>query len=92
MTITNFSDRNVNSEVEVTAWFFRAEPRSRRLKSFPKRMTWGGRDYNFIEDGLRYLVRTGQQLVELFDMSDGQATYRLRQDGDRWTLLGVRHI
>lgn len=90
MTITSFSDQNVNSEVEVTAWFFRAEPQSHRLKSFPKRMTWGGRDYNFATDGLRYLIRQGQNLVQLFDMSDGQATYRLRQDGDHWTLVGVR--
>ena len=90
MTITNFNDQNVNSEVEVTAWFFRPEPKTHRLKSFPKRMNWGGRDYNFANDGLRMLIRTGQQLTELFDMSDGQSTYRLRQDGDHWTLVGVR--
>ena len=92
MTITNFNDQTINNEVEVTAWFFRAEPQSHRLKSFPKRMNWGGRDYNFVEDGLRLLVRTGQQLTELFDMSDGQSTYRLRQDGDHWTLIGVRGV
>jgi hypothetical protein len=87
MTITNFSNQNVNSEVDVTAWYFRPQPQSRRLKSFPKRMTWGGREYNFVEDGLRYLV---QKLVQLFDMSDGQATYRLKQDGNHWTLVGIR--
>jgi hypothetical protein len=70
MTINNFAqDINLNSEVEVTAWFFRPEPQSRRLKSFPKRMTWGGRD---------------------FDMSDGHTTYRLRQEGDHWTLVGIK--
>ncbi|HSX36959.1 MAG TPA: hypothetical protein VLG27_03285 [Candidatus Saccharimonadia bacterium] len=91
MTITNFSnDVNINSEVEVTALYFRPEPRAHRLKSFPKRMNWGGREYNFAADGLRFLVSHGQQLVQLFDMSDGQATYRLRQDGDRWTLVGIR--
>jgi len=91
MTITNFeTNQNLNSEVDVTAWFFRAEPQNHRLRSFPKRMTWGGREYNFVEDGLRFLVRQGQQLTQLFDMSDGHATYRLRQDGDHWTLIGVR--
>lgn len=91
MTINNYTqDVNINSEVEVTAWFFRPEPQGHRLKSFPKRMTWGGRDYNFVEDGLRYLIRRGQELVELFDMSDGHATYRLRQDGNHWTLVGIK--
>ena len=90
MTINSFDDVQINSEVDVTAWFFRAEPQSHRLKSFPKRMNWGGREYNFVNDGLRFLVRQGQQLVQLFDMSDGQATYRLRQDGDHWTLIGIR--
>ncbi|HET9174268.1 MAG TPA: hypothetical protein VFN56_03230 [Candidatus Saccharimonadales bacterium] len=90
MTINSFDDVQINSEVDVTAWFFRAEPQSHRLKSFPKRMNWGGREYSFVSDGLRFLVRQGQQLVQLFDMTDGQATYRLRQDGDRWTLIGIR--
>lgn len=93
MTITNFaSNLNINSEVEVTALYFRPEPQARRLKSFPKRMNWGGREYNFVEDGLRFLVRQGQQLTQLFDMSDGQATYRLKQDGDHWTLVGIRGV
>ena len=90
MTITSFNDQNINSEIDVTAWFFRPEPKTHRLKSYPKRMTWGGREYNFVEDGLRYLIQQGQRLVELFDMSDGQATYRLRQDGDHWMLIAVR--
>ena len=91
MTITNFADNiNVNAEVEVTALYFRPVKSDPRLKSFPKRMEWGGREYNFVEEGLRYLVRKGQELIQLFDMSDGQATYRLRQDGDHWTLLTVK--
>lgn len=90
MTINSFDNVRVNSEVEVTAWFFRAEPESRRLKGFPRRINWGGREYDFANDGLRFLIRQGQQLVQLFDMSDGQATYRLRQEGDRWTLVGIR--
>lgn len=93
MTITNFeTNANVNSEVDVTAWFFRPEPKTHGLRSYPKRMTWGGREYNFAADGLRYLVQQGQKLTQLFDMSDGQATYRLRQDGDHWTLIGIRGV
>jgi len=93
MTITNFENNvNLNSEVDVTAWFFRPEPKTHRLKSYPKRMTWGGREYNFATDGLRYLVQQGQKLVQLFDMSDGQATYRLRQEDDHWTLIGIRGV
>ena len=93
MTITNFENNvNLNSDVEVTALYFRPEPQGHRLKSFPKRMTWGGREYNFATDRLRYLVQQGQKLVQLFDMSDGQATYRLRQEGDHWTLIGIRGV
>lgn len=90
MTINSFDNVQINSEVDVTAWFFRSEPQSHRLRSFPKRMNWGGREYSFVNDGLRFLVRQGQQLVQLFDMSDGHATYRLRQDGEHWTLVGIR--
>jgi hypothetical protein len=92
MTITSFENTNINSEVDVTAWFFRPEPQGHRLKSFPKRMNWGGREYNFVEDGLRMLVQTGQSLVQMFDMSDGHTTYRLKQDGSHWTLVGTRGV
>lgn len=79
----------INQEVRVTSVYFRPGP---HLKGYPKRMEYEGREYTFLESGLRYLVQKGQQLVEIFDMTDGQREYRLKLDVGRqiWTLVGVR--
>jgi hypothetical protein len=53
-------------------------------------MVWGGREYTFVETGLRYLVQKGAELIQLFDVTDGDTTYRLRLADDRWTLVGLR--
>ena len=78
----------INKEVTVTALYFKG---GRSLTSFPKRMEFNGREYTFVESGLRYLVRKGQQLVQVFDMSDGSANYRLKFDNAEqlWTLVDV---
>ena len=68
---------SINKEVAVTAVYFQ---NSKELKSFPKRMEFNGREYTFVESGLRYLVQKGHQLVQIFDMTDGVADYRLRFD------------
>jgi hypothetical protein len=79
----------INKEVAVTGVYFRPGP---HLKGFPKRMEYEGRQYTFIESGLRYLVRKGQKLIEIFDMTDGTSDYRLAFDNSAhsWTLIGVR--
>ena len=78
----------INKEVAVTAVYFH---NSTELKSFPKRMEFEGREYTFIESGLRYLVQKGQRLVQVFDMTDGVADYRLRFDDNQklWTLVDM---
>jgi len=78
----------INKEVNVTALYFR---NSGQLKSFPKRMEFNGREYTFVESGLRYLIHKGQQLTQIFDMTDGSASYRLRCDGrdQSWTLVDI---
>jgi hypothetical protein len=78
----------INKEVSVTALYFRGQ---RTLKSFPKRMEYNGREYTFAESGLRYLIHKGQRLTQIFDMTDGVSTYRLRFDGgDKlWTLVDI---
>jgi hypothetical protein len=55
-------------------------------------MEYEGREYTFVESGLRYLIRKGQQLIEVFDMTDGTSDYRLKCDTEAhtWTLVGVR--
>ncbi len=77
----------INKEVSVTAVYFRND---RELKSYPKRIELEGREYTFM-DGLRYLVQKGQKLVQIFDMTDGQAEYRLRFDShdQLWTLVDI---
>jgi len=79
---------NINKEVNVTALYFKG---NRQLTSYPKRMEFNGREYTFIESGLRYLIQKGQQLVQVFDMTDGSTNYRLRFDQNQqlWTLVDV---
>lgn len=79
---------SINKEISVTAMYFQ---NSRELKSFPKRIEFEGREYTFIESGLRYLIQKGHQLIHIFDMTDGVANYRLRFDTDQklWTLVDI---
>ncbi|MDL2342382.1 MAG: hypothetical protein QFB87_04880 [Patescibacteria group bacterium] len=79
----------INAPVEVTALGFRNKKDQHQLESFPKRMVWGDREYNFAEMTMQYLVRKGQQLVTLFDVTDGSTLYRLRLEDDCWTLVGT---
>lgn len=80
----------VNTTIEITAWGFSRRPRANALESFPRRMVWDDREYTFAENGMRFLVRKGQELIRLFDVSDDQHSYRLKcDDQDHWTLVSV---
>jgi len=78
----------INKEVAVTAVYFQ---NTRQLQSFPKRIELEGREYTFMESGLRYLVQKGHQLIHVFDMTDGVANYRLKFDTQQklWTLVDI---
>ena len=78
----------VNKEVAITAMYFRD---GRGLKSFPKRMEYDGNTYTFLESGLQYLIKRGQKMVQIFDMTDGTDMYRLRFDENSfdWTLVNI---
>lgn len=78
----------INKEVAVTAVYFKG---NRGLKSFPKRIELEGRSYTFMETGLRYFVKKGHELVQIFDMTDGESLYRLRFDTSQrlWTLVDI---
>lgn len=92
MTITRYDDPT-NTDIQITSVYFRGAPGSQRLESYPKRMVMGGREYNFAESGIRYLIQKGQELVRLFDMNDGQTQFRLRQDGDNhWSLVTMKAV
>jgi hypothetical protein len=83
----------INQEVTVTSLYFRPSGTgARHLKGYPKRMEYEGREYTFIESGFRYLLRKGQELCEVFDMTDGDRMYRLQFDPSAhvWTLIGTK--
>lgn len=95
MNTTSNNARVINQEVSVTGLYFRAGNTDRRtIKGYPKRMEYEGREYTFVESGLRYLLKKGQQLFEVFDMTDGTQDFRLKFDTEHqiWTLVGVREI
>jgi hypothetical protein len=80
----------VNREVTVNSFYFTQNQRQ-NFKSFPRRIEFDGNNVTFAESGLRLLIKSGQKLAELFDMSgaDGQ-TYRLKLENNSWTLVGVK--
>jgi len=81
----------INKEVTITGLYFRG---GHRIKSFPKRLEFDGQENPFVESGLRYLIQKGQKLVELFDMTDGVSSYRLKFETDQntWTLVGMSDL
>ncbi len=77
----------INKEVEINSYVF---TNKNDFKSVPKTITVDNQRYSFIDNGLRYLVKQGQHLIRLFDMTDGQNTYRLKNEDDQWTLVSIR--
>lgn len=77
----------INKEVNVSAFYFKNSATA--MRSYPKQIELDGSLVSFA-DGLSYLVRKGAQIVQLFDMSDGSNTYRLRHAGNEWTLVGMK--
>lgn len=72
----------INQPVQVSAVTF-----DRQFEPVPKRIEFEGRSLTFISAGIRYLIRRGDVETRLFDMSDGEAEYRLRRDTSGWTLV-----
>jgi hypothetical protein len=77
-------------QVDVTAFYFN----TKTLQSFPKRVEVNGQPIALLETGLRRLVRSGQRVVEIFNMTDGFSQYDLRYEPDRqtWTLTGSHSL
>lgn len=75
---------SINSPVDITAIGF-----ARNMRTFPRRMEFEGTTYDFIDAGLRTVIRSGERVAQIFTMTDGAHDYRLKSDGGRWTLLGM---
>jgi hypothetical protein len=78
-----------NQEVEVNAFYF---TNKKGLKSYPRSITVEHQQYSFSDMVMQYVVRQGQHLVRLFDMTDGINTYRLRNEDGRWILISSQAI
>jgi hypothetical protein len=53
-------------------------------------MEYEGREYTF-RDGLRSLIQKGQQMIQIFDMTDGARDFRLQFDDAQrsWMLVDM---
>lgn len=76
----------INESVDVTVMGFK-----KNLAAYPRRMEFRGAIYDFIDAGLRCMVRKGERVIEVLTLSDGKAYYRLMSDnhGGNWTLLSI---
>ena len=79
----------LNKEIEITSYVF---TNKQDFKSIPQTIEVDDQRYSFIDSGLRYLVRQGHDLIRLFDMTDGQSTYRLKNEADHWTLVTIKPL
>lgn len=82
----------INKDVAIIAYYFRSN--ARRLRCFPKSMELDGRRINFTETGLVHPTRKGARMIHVFDMSDGNADYRLEFDAASlsWTLVSIADV
>lgn len=76
--------KSINSPVDVTALGF-----GRNMRTYPRRMEFDGTTYDFIDAGLRTIVKSGERVAQIFTMTDGACDYRLKSDNGGWTLLGM---
>ena len=78
----------INKQVQVTAVGFK-----KNMSAYPRQMEFEGKTYDFIDAGLRCLVRRGRRLSQILTLSDGHQQFRLRSDnhGGLWTLLSVSY-
>lgn len=76
----------INEQVSVTQLGFKKD-----LAAYPRRIEFRGTVYEFVDSGLRCLVRRGNSLVEIISLSDGLNIFRLKHDrhSGSWTLLSI---
>lgn len=72
--------------VEVNSFYFASNS-----KIFPHRITIDNKRYSF-NDGLRVVIKRGDEIVRLFTMTDGLSNYRILQENDKWLLTGRQPV
>lgn len=81
----------VDQEVTINSVYFNNK---KDLETFPKEMEFAGETYTFLNNGWRYLVHKGQEVVRVFSVTDGKADFRLKLDASEshWTLLDIKPV
>lgn len=76
----------IEKPVSVTAIRF-----GKNFEPVPQRIEFEGRTINFVDEGLRFCIKQGSEIIRLFDLSDGESLFRLRQEGvsSTWNLLSI---
>ena len=76
----------INRPVTITAMGF-----GPGMRAYPRRMEYEGASYDFIDAGLRTIIRKGERIAQILTLSDGARDYRLRSDnrGGSWMLLSI---
>lgn len=75
----------IEKPVLVTAIRF-----ARNFEAVPKRIEFEGRTINFVDEGLRFCIKRGEDITKLFDLSDGESLFRLKLEANRtWNLLSI---
>lgn len=79
----------INKDVSVVAYYFKNA--GSRLRCYPKRIEYEGKSIVFTEMGMRHPTKKGERMIHVFDMTDGQADYRLEFDAQQltWTLIAI---
>lgn len=77
---------NIHEFVNVVRLGFKKD-----LSVYPRRIEYQGSVYDFIDAGIRCIVKSGDAIVEILTLSDGKDSFRLRSDnrGANWTLLNI---
>lgn len=78
--------QSINTPVDITAMGF-----GRDLRAIPRRMEYQGRSIDFVDSGLRTVIKKGERIAQILTMTDGEQNFRLRSDnhGGSWTLLSI---
>lgn len=76
----------IEQPVSVTAVTF-----GRDFETVPSRIEFEGRTINFVDRGLRFHIKHGEIITRLFDLTDGESLFRLRQEPSdlSWNLLSI---
>ena len=79
----------INKRVRVLAIYSGLD--TNQSNCLPKRMIYKGKQYDFVELGLKHPTLKGKRMIHVFDMTDGSADYRLEFDAEglTWTLVSI---